>query len=206
MKEKLFYLDFLSRKLHSLMGVLPLGLFIFEHLAVNSTAIYGKGFFNQAVHYLHSLPFLWVLEIFLIALPLSYHALLGLFFAIQAVNNPRQYSYLRNWMFYLQRVTGLITFAFVIYHLIGLKFNSSLAQLSMYDRVAVQFSSTPGIILYALGLTAAVFHFTNGLWGFAINWGIITGPRAQKVFSCLTIALFLLINIFGYRMMFAFIG
>jgi len=205
MKEKLFYLDFLSRKFHSLMGVLPLGLFIFEHLTVNSTAIYGANTFNQAVHYLHGLPFLWVLEIFLIALPLSYHAILGLFFAIQAVNNPGRYRYLRNWMFYLQRVSGLITFVFVIYHLIYLKFNYSLAYLSMYDKVAAQFDSAFGIIFYAIGLTAAVFHFSNGLWGFAINWGIITGPRAQKVFSYLTIAIFFLVNLIGYRMMLAFI-
>ncbi len=205
MKERTYYLDFILRKLHSLFGVFPLGLFIAEHLLLNFTAVYGGNSYNQAVKILHSIPFLWVLEIFLIAIPLSFHALLGIYFALQAKNNPRQYGYLRNWMFYLQRITGLVTFVFVIYHLINLKFNPALAQLSMYEKVVAQFSSTSGIIFYVMGLTATLFHFSNGLWGFAVNWGIITGPRVQKVFGYLTIFFFIMINLAGYRMMFAFI-
>ncbi|MCR4443069.1 MAG: succinate dehydrogenase [Peptococcaceae bacterium] len=201
-----FKFDFYLRKLHSLTGIFPLGLFLFEHLLVNSTALYGETAFNQAVKYLHSIPFLWALELFLIALPLSCHALLGIIIALQAVNSPVKYRYMRNWMFYLQRISGLIMFSFLIYHLLNLKFNPRLAGLAMYEKVVAQFSSPGGIIIYALGLACALFHFTNGLWGFAVNWGIITGPRAQKIFGSFTIALFLIASFFGFRIMFAFIN
>lgn len=205
MKNWKTYFDFYSRKIHSLMGVIPLGLFLTEHLLVNSTALYGEEAFNKAAGYLHSLPAVWALEIVIIALPLTYHAVFGLIYAIQAVNNPLRYPHLRNWLFYFQRITGLITFAFVIYHLFALKFNSQLAHLTMYQKVTSQFANPWGITFYSIGLTAAAFHFANGLWGFALNWGIISGPRAQTVFSYLTIALFLGINLFGHFVLISYI-
>ena len=35
--------------------------------------------------------------------------------------------------------------------------------------------------LYVIGVVAAVFHFSNGMWSFLVSWGITVGPRAQAV-------------------------
>ena len=204
LKEKTYYLDFTLRKIHSLFGLVPLGLFITEHMLINFTALHGPQAYNQAVKILHSLPFLWMLEVFLIALPLTFHALWGIYIAWQARNNHLKYGYWRNWAFYLQRLTGLFVFFFVIYHVFSLKLNPDLSPLSMYEKVARQFTSLSGVILYAMGLTAALFHFINGIWGFMVNWGILVGPRAQKIWGYALVFIFLIINLAGLRMMGAF--
>lgn len=56
-----------------------------------------------------SLPFRYALEIFIIFLPLIYHAVYGVYIAFTAKNNAGQYSYMRNWLFVLQRVISIIT-------------------------------------------------------------------------------------------------
>ena len=44
---------------------------------------------------------------------------------------------------------------------------------------------------YMVGLTAAVYHFANGIWTFAISWGILGGPDSQRWFQyvCLLIGI-----------------
>ena len=42
--------------------------------------------------------------------------------------------------------------------------------------------------LYALGVLAAVFHFSNGLWTLGITWGIWTSPAAMRRANFVSIA------------------
>jgi hypothetical protein len=35
-------------------------------------------------------------------------------------------------------------------------------------------------LIYAVGLSACVFHFANGLYGFCFSWGITSSRRAQQ--------------------------
>lgn len=71
----MFKNSYYSRKLHSLLGVIPVGFFLIEHLLTNYKAFSGghTGFMEQ-VHWLHSLPLVLFLEIFGIWIPLAYHA------------------------------------------------------------------------------------------------------------------------------------
>ncbi|MFZ5943978.1 MAG: succinate dehydrogenase [Bacillota bacterium] len=195
------YNQFALRKIHSLLGIIPLGLFLIEHLIANSTAIISVEAFAGTVEFLENLPALWVLEIFLIALPLLVHGLMGLYIVYQAKNNPKSYSYSRNWMFYLQRISGLLIFAFILFHIFTVKFGGGG---SYYEILHNQLSNPLLVIFYALSVTAAAFHFCNGLWGFAINWGILRGARAQLLFARITLGLFVIFNIFWIRSMLAF--
>jgi hypothetical protein len=34
--------------------------------------------------------------------------------------------------------------------------------------------------IYWIGLAAACFHFSNGIWSFCVAWGLIIGPKAQR--------------------------
>ncbi|MGM0874830.1 MAG: succinate dehydrogenase, partial [Bacillota bacterium] len=108
--------EFVNRRLHSLLGVIPVGLFLIQHLVVNNFATRGAEAFNEAAHFMEMLPFRYVLETVVIFLPLLYHAIYGVYIAFTAKNNVSNYGYLRNWLFMLQRVTGIITFIFVAWH------------------------------------------------------------------------------------------
>ena len=72
--------EFLNRRLHSLLGVVPIGLFMVIHFVVNYSATHGAAAFNKAANNMESLPFVIFLEIFLIYLPLLFHAIYGLIY------------------------------------------------------------------------------------------------------------------------------
>ena len=71
---------FLLRRLHSLSGIIPIGVFLFEHMLTNSMAFYGgRDKFNESVHWLHGLPWLLGLEIFGIFLPIAFTLIIGIY-------------------------------------------------------------------------------------------------------------------------------
>ena len=109
-------LDFWIRRIHSLSGVVAIGAFLLEHIFTVSTVIGGPANFDKSVAALASMPFLVPLEIFAIGLPIAFHGILGVVYALKAKNNPTQYGYWNNWMFYLQRITAYIAFVFIIWH------------------------------------------------------------------------------------------
>ena len=49
--------EYFNRRLHSLLGVIPVGLFLTQHLVVNHFATKGEEAFNNAAHFMESLPF-----------------------------------------------------------------------------------------------------------------------------------------------------
>src|SRR5262245_35749128 len=153
---------------------------------------------------IEQMPYLPVLEWGLILLPLAFHALYGVKLALESKPNVRSYTFTRNWMYTLQRVTGLIAFAFILYHLYELWFQRVTGKLppdQFYTPLCVNRRSTVGpvpvvALVYIIGIAASVFHFANGLWGFCFSWGITVSRRAQQaaatVFGIVGLIVFLL--------------
>ncbi len=189
---------FLLRKLHSLSGVVPIGVFLIEHLLTNSMAFKSPDEFNEKVRWLHGLPYLLLLEIFGIFLPLAFHALYGIRIAMTAEPNTSAYPYMANARYTLQRVTGYIAFVFIIVHLLKFRFAHVVGWGPEFIREGNDYFAitregllhwrpfglaVPGALtlsFYVLGLTASVFHFCNGLWSFCISWGLTVGAKAQR--------------------------
>ncbi len=180
---------FLLRKLHSLSGVVPVGGFLVFHLWENARALDGQNQFDEMVEGINHMPYLWALEGGLILLPLAFHAIYGVKLALESKPNVGRYSFTRNWMYTLQRVTGLLAFAFIGYHLYELwfqKVTGKLAPDQFYTTLCATMASTVGpvpvvALVYILGIAASVFHFANGLWGFCFSWGITVSRRAQRM-------------------------
>lgn len=76
--------EFYLRRIHSLLGIIPIGAFLIVHLLVNHQATQGAEAFNKASGFMESLPFLLVVEFVLIYIPLLYHGLFGLHIAFTA--------------------------------------------------------------------------------------------------------------------------
>ncbi|MBP2018319.1 succinate dehydrogenase / fumarate reductase cytochrome b subunit [Symbiobacterium terraclitae] len=204
---------FLLRRLHSLTGVVPVGLFLVFHLFENSRAIQGVEAYNHVVESINSLPFVLLFEIFGIFLPLYFHAIYGIWIALDARHNVSNYSYGRNWAFLLQRVTGLITLVWVTYHIFHFRvpkalgaYNEGTAMpgLPDYFTVANAFADPIVATIYGIGIIAAAYHFANGLYTFLITWGITIGPRSQRVSSVVTNVLFVMVSAMGLTALFAF--
>ncbi|MGC4376182.1 succinate dehydrogenase cytochrome b558 subunit [Fictibacillus sp. Mic-4] len=198
--------DFFNRRLHSLLGVIPVGLFLLVHLTVNHFATRGAGSFNKAVNFMENLPFLIVLEFLLIYLPLLFHAIYGLYIVFTAKNNVGRLSYFRNWMFLLQRVTGVITLIFLAWHVWETRIRYALGQTELnYDMMHDILSSPVMVVIYLIGVLSTVFHFANGLWSFMVSWGLTVSPRSQRVSTYFTMIVFLALAIISVRTIFAFI-
>ena len=206
---------FLLRRLHSLSGVVPIGLFVITHLTTNSSIVWGiinrskhqaEGYqglhsgvltFQHEVNFIHSLPFLILIEIFGLWLPIAFHSILGIYYARTGKSNVGSYAYQANWRYTLQRVSGYLGVLFIFYHVAtlrwgwtwlvpgGTKWSADYAASTM--AAALQ-GSTSGLTLagvlvsafYMLGVSLLVFHLANGLWTAAITWGLTISRQAQR--------------------------
>ncbi|WP_435922281.1 succinate dehydrogenase cytochrome b558 subunit [Paenibacillus sp. DYY-L-2] len=201
---------FYSRKLHSLLGVIPLGFFILEHMLTNFSAVEGgsEGF-KESVAFLNSLPLVIVLELVGIWLPLLYHGVYGMCIAFQAKPNNTRFKNERNLRYLLQRITGVIVFAFVIWHLWETRVQVALGNVTHEELGGVMHGIVTNPVffaLYAISVVAASFHFANGFWSFLVSWGITVGPRAQRVSSYICMTLFVIVSVMFVWSLFAFRG
>ncbi|MEQ6375731.1 succinate dehydrogenase cytochrome b558 subunit [Bacillaceae bacterium S4-13-58] len=198
--------EFQMRRLHSLLGVIPIGIFLVQHLVVNNFATRGPEAFNAAAGFMESLPFRYFLEVFIIFLPLLYHAIYGVYIALTAKNNLSRYGFFRNWMFYLQRLTGIITLIFVVWHVWGTRIAIGLGRAELdYSLMADIFSSPFMLVFYIVGVVSTIFHFSNGLWSFLVSWGIAQSPRSQLYATYFSMIVFVLLTYVGLTAIFAFV-
>lgn len=175
--------EFYLRRAHALTGVFPVGVFLVVHLWTNARALEGREAFQRAVGEIQSVPLLGLLELFGILLPLAFHALYGVAIALRSSPNPLRFGHARNWMFFLQRATGLAALAFILVHLAEYrlpKLLGSLAWEGFYDRLADRLAGPGGFALYLLGVTACVVHLAHGLWLSGITWGLTASARSMR--------------------------
>jgi succinate dehydrogenase / fumarate reductase, cytochrome b subunit len=195
---------FVLRKLHQLSGIMPLGFFLLEHFYTNSKALAGAASFNEAVKDLQTIPYILFVETFGIFIPLIYHAVYGLVITAEARPNNLAYPYPRNWFYTVQRVTGVVLFFFILFHVLNFRFGMipGLNTVSVahhpeqsFDIVSREFRMIPIFIIYMVGITATVWHFANGIWLFMVDWGITIGERAQRLtgYACIAFGVFLLL-------------
>jgi succinate dehydrogenase / fumarate reductase cytochrome b subunit len=175
--------SFLWRRLHSLSGVFPIGVFLAEHLFSNSFALRGPEAFGKYVAFLTGLPFLLAIETALIFVPILFHGFYGLYIWRRGEPNVMDYPYAGNWMYFLQRVTGIIAFVYIGYHVWEQRFAGIHLQaepMRAYEKVAMSVANPLVAAFYTVGIIAACFHLAYGLWLFGCKWGITVGPKAQK--------------------------
>ena len=195
---------FVLRKLHQLSGIFPLGIFLLEHFYTNSKSLSGAADFNDAVKDLQSIPYILFVEIGGIFIPLIYHAVYGLVITAEARPNNLNYPYPRNWFYLIQRITGVILFFFITFHVLNFRFglipglnDQSVATHynDAFNIVAREFRMVPVFIVYMIGITATVWHLANGIWLFLVDWGITIGERAQRLtgYACIAFGILLLL-------------
>ena len=201
--------SFFWRRLHSLTGIVPVGLFLLEHFLSNAEATNGVAAYNAQVKFLTSLPFLLWLEIFGIFLPLAYHALYGIYIWWRGENNVIDYPWTGNWMYTVQRYSGIIIFAYVTYHIWFMRF-AGVHLVNHPDaafwKVQHELSNPLALAAYVVGIIAASWHFGYGLFLFAAKWGLVTGSKAQKRAQIGGVALSILLILIGISSIYAFVA
>ncbi|MCS4782693.1 hypothetical protein L2T70_05565 [Staphylococcus aureus] len=120
--------EFYLRRIHSLLGIIPIGAFLVVHLLVNHQATQGAEAFNKA--------------------------------------------------FYGKEVN--------------------------YDLMHETLQHPGWAIFYIICIIAVVFHFANGLWSFLVTWGGLQSPKSQRVFTWVSLIVFLVISYIGVTAIIAF--
>lgn len=164
-------------------------MFLCVHLTINSTIMHGGEAFQTAVgtiHLLNDFGVLGAVEVIGIFLPILFHAVLGVQIWLSGQVNVAAHRYGGNIRYTLQRITGLVAFAFILYHLwhvhwLGKPFGGGAFDPHDAAATAAQ-ALAPWYLrcIYGVGVLAAVYHLANGIWTFLITWGITIGPNAQR--------------------------
>jgi succinate dehydrogenase / fumarate reductase cytochrome b subunit len=197
---------YVLKRLHSLTGVVPVGLFLLWHLFANSYAVHGRAAFNGIADGLASLPYVQLIELFGIALPILFHMALGVIIITSGQSNVGRYRYPGNWAYLLQRVSGIVLVAFILYHTWTTRLSPQVlaGDQDLFDLMQERLASPWMFAFYVLGVVSAAWHFGNGLFGFAIHWGLVTGVRAQRSVARVGYALFVILSLVGVNSLLAF--
>lgn len=198
---------FTLRKLHSLTGVFPVGVFLLEHFFTNSHAVQSGAAFDEAAAFLAGLPYVVLIEALGIWLPILFHMVLGIVIATQGDANVGRYRHARNWQYFLQRLTGVILVFFIVYHTWSTRFNDeAMSAPSLFEWMSGHLAHPGVFAFYVVGVLSACWHFGNGLFGFAIHWGLVTGRRAQRWTARAGVAVFVALALVGLNALLAFRG
>lgn len=209
--------SYLWRRLHSLTGVLPVGAFLLFHLFENLGALGGAEHYDAGIAKLASLlpqPYFFAVEVGVIAVPLLFHGLFGVFLALEGRPNVGAYPWRRNYFYVLQRVSGVLAMVYLAYHVLALRVMVTLMQagggveghpgyVNFADMVR-HYQSPVVVALYAVGTVSCAFHFANGLNGFCWTWGIAVGERARRVVEWVSWALFVALAVPLLHVLWAF--
>lgn len=173
------------RALHSLTGLVPVGVFMFVQLWLHARALDGPAAHAEAMALLNGDgAAIWQ---WFVIMPLCYHAVYGIVLIARPRYNIRRYPFSRNWNYTLQRVTGIVALVFIIYHATTVSLQLQLGRLTaadMYELLVNRLSTTSGgvpwiAVGYLIGLAACSFHLANGLWTFCYRWGL-TRTRSAR--------------------------
>ncbi|MCA9264293.1 MAG: succinate dehydrogenase cytochrome b558 subunit [Planctomycetales bacterium] len=202
--------EFLIRRLHSLSGLIPVGAYMCVHLLVNASVLDSPGAFQRNVYQIHSLGnLLPLVEWVFIFIPILFHAIFGIVIIQGGLPNTSSYPRVANYRYTLQRVTGVIAFFFIMWHVFHMHgwfhgeawlerihplmggmfkpFNAaSSAGAAIHGHPLIQ-------VVYAVGILSCVFHLANGIWTMGITWGVWISPGSQRraSYACLAFGLVL---------------
>jgi succinate dehydrogenase / fumarate reductase cytochrome b subunit len=200
--------SFIWRKLHSLLGIIPIGAFLLEHLLSNFEALKGPIAYGAQVKFLNGLPLVRILEWVFIFLPILYHGIYGVYIWLRGKSNVVYYPWAGNWMYVSQRWTGLIAFAYIAQHVYRQRFSGvDLPDhpYAAFHKVQVELANPWMLAVYVIAMIAVCWHFSYGIWLFAAKWGITPGETARRRFGWVCLAAGVLLCIMGLASIWAFI-
>lgn len=180
-----YHQEFMLRRLHSLLGIVPLAGFIFFHFFENAYSTRGQLPYNKNVDALRGLPFLQAIEWSLLLGPFLLHMFYGVWITFTARPNVLRENYARNWAYFAQRVSAAVVFVFIVYHVVGLRFlepalDPKTGKVDYFDYLRIQFQNPWIYWWYVVGIGCTAFHLANGICTFCMTWGITIGRAAQK--------------------------
>jgi succinate dehydrogenase/fumarate reductase cytochrome b subunit (b558 family) len=195
------------RKLHSLTGVFPVGIFLVLHLWTNALAMQGRTVYDARLAAVRGMPIFFAIEVVGIFLPLLFHGAYGLILTIGGSSHGSyrpDHPYANRLAYRLQMASGIAALVFVVVHFWQFRVKLYLGEMSpsdLFTELCATLSATtsyglPAVaLLYLAGIAAAAHHFAYGLYAFCFTWKIASSRTAMRWipagFAVLGVALFM---------------
>ncbi len=183
--------NILMRRLHSLTGVVPIGVFLIAHLTTNSSIVWGKWglraegapysvtdggvayFWKEVLWINEQIPHLLLVEIAL-WLSIAFHSILGVYYARSGRANTDRYPFQDNWRYSLQRLTGYFGIFYIFYHVATLRWGWTFL-IPPFDG-SIQWSHTASASTLAAALRGGYEGIT--FWGLLVSLFYFLGVTA----------------------------
>jgi succinate dehydrogenase / fumarate reductase, cytochrome b subunit len=194
--------NYILRKLHSLSGIVPVGAFLLEHFWSNSAVLVSPAKYNEVSQDLQTIPFRPIVEWAFIFLPILYHGVYGIYIWLRGQSNVSSYPWVKNWLYTLQRYTGLIAFVYIGWHLYTERWLTH--GRSNYETVVQDLSHPAFLAFMAIGVVASSFHLGVGVWNFLCKWGLAATVRAQRTAGQLGVVVAVVFSFVGILILISF--
>ncbi|MCB9497772.1 MAG: hypothetical protein H6686_12870 [Fibrobacteria bacterium] len=200
-----------AKRIHSFVGIVPLGIYVILHLSRNMSTLGGEKAFNDAILDTWKSPSHYLWTALLVYLPLIYHSVYGVVLTMRAEKtNFFKYPNFENLRYVFQRLSAVGMLGFLFAHIFLTRVHVSMGWLASQEvnpsgQVTFAYFATHmwdftkgTAIVYVLGILATVYHLANGVTTFCISWGITTGAKAQQRANVVALVFGLLLLTMGY--------
>jgi len=194
--------SYLLRKLHSLSGIVPVGAFLAEHFWSNSAILVSPEKYDAVSRELQTIPFRPFVEWAFIFLPMLYHGGYGIYIWLRGDSNVSSYPWVKNWLYALQRYTGLIAFVYIGWHLYTERWLTH--GHSTYESVSQDLSNPLFFAFMLVGVLVCSFHLGVGIWNFLCKWGLAASVGAQRAAGQLGVLVAVAFSLVGVLILVSF--
>ncbi len=203
----------LTRKqVMSLLGIVPLGVYVVMHLWTNMYSLAGAEAFDARIGERQSPVFIF-LEVFGLGVPFLVHIGIGLravwtwITGIATGKAAMKQRSLANLRYVLQRLSAIGVLGFLVAHVIKARILPAMTPTGHETWAGMHeaLSEPATFTVYALGLLGVSYHLANGLWGSAMTFGLTVTPRGQarmewvSVFALLLLLAMSFLAIYGFH-------
>ena len=204
-EKKASHFGFGSKRLMSLLGFVPLGMYVILHLWTNLSSLGGPLVYNQALLKSRNHPAFIMLEI-LLGIVILIHMVIGIKLTLRWRSNTTRVRYFSNLKFALQRLSGIGLGLFIMAHVVKARILPSLHPPYVETWLGMHHALWEPITLavYVLGLLAVSFHLANGLWTFCMTWGLTVTPTAQRRVEWMSVVFFVVLMIMAGLSLYGF--
>jgi succinate dehydrogenase / fumarate reductase cytochrome b subunit len=195
----------LKSRLGSFLAVVPLSIWVVNHLWDNLSAFNGAAAWEASVTG-YSNPFAQAFTFIIVLLPLLLHTGWGLVRLFSFRPNNVRYGNYDNFKYILQRLSAVGVLLFLGAHIWLAFLHPRLVEghpEPFSDIAREMHHHMPTLIVYLLGTLGTSYHLANGLQGFAMSWGLLASDRSLKRFEPVVIGLFLLLTAMSWGVIYA---
>jgi succinate dehydrogenase / fumarate reductase cytochrome b subunit len=195
----------LQSRLGSFLAVVPLSIWVVNHLWDNLAAFQGAEAWQSAVtQYKH--PYAQMATFLVVILPLLFHTGWGIVRLLSFKPNLGAYPNYGNLKYIIQRVAGVGVLFFLGAHLWLAFLHPRLVEghAEPFSDIAREMHfHLPTLMVYLLGVLGTAYHIANGLQGFAMGWGLLASERSMRRFEPWSIVIFLVLLAMGWGAIYA---